>query len=133
MLDLKKDIYVKFFTTVLVLFFIVFSTAYFLIKEFLITTLNPEQYDMVRVIGTYNTIWAEVLILFIFLSVIVFLLVKYFTNRLLRDIEHFTEYLEEINNKNYDAIIKIQHYTEFLRMALIFKNLVKRLKPKSKF
>jgi len=132
LLDLKKDIYTKFFSTVIVLFFIVFFVAYILIKEFLVATLNPEHYDMVMIIDTYNTIWAEVFILFTFLSGIVFLFVKFFTDRLLRDIEHFTEYLEEINNKNYDAIIKIQNYTEFLRMALIFKNLVKRLKPKEK-
>lgn len=132
MLDLKKDIYTKFFATVIVLFFIVFTVAYILIKELLLTTLNPEQYDIVMIIDTYNTIWAEVFILFIFLSVIVFIFVKLFTDRLLRDIEHFTEYLVEINNKNYDAILQIQHYTEFLRMALTFKNLVKRLRPKSK-
>jgi len=132
LLDLKKDIYTKFFATVVVLFFIVFAAAYILIKDFLVTTLNPEQYDMVMIIDTYNTIWAEVFILFALLSGVVFLFVKFFTDRLLRDIEHFTEYIEEINKKNYDAIIKIQHYTEFLRMALTFKNLVKRLKPKSK-
>jgi len=132
LLDLKKDIYTKFFSAVVVLFFIVFAAAYILIKDFLVTTLNPEQYDMVMIIDTYNTIWAEVFILFALLSGVVFLFVKFFTDRLLRDIEHFTEYIEEINKKNYDAIIKIQHYTEFLRMALTFKNLVKRLKPKSK-
>lgn len=132
MLDLKKDIYTKFFSAVIVLFFIVFAVAYMLIKELFITTLNPEQYDMVMIIDTYNTIWAEVFILFALLSGIIFVLVKFFTDKLLRDIEHFTEYIEEINKKNYDAILKIQHYTEFLRMALTFKNLVKRLRPKSK-
>jgi len=106
--------------------------AYFLIKDFLLENVNPINHDMVLLLDTYNTIWSEVIIAFVFISIGSFFLVKKFSDNLLADTNHFTEYLEEINKKNYDAIVQIQHYSEFLRMSLIFKNLVKRLKPKMK-
>ncbi|WP_457743242.1 hypothetical protein [Sulfurimonas sp.] len=111
---------------------LLFVLAYFLIKDFLLKNINPQNHDMVLLLGTYNTIWAEVIIAFVIISIGAFLLVKRFSDKLLEDTHHFTEYLEEINKKNYDAVVHIQHYTEFLRMSLIFKNLVKRLKPKDK-
>ena len=132
MLNLKKDIYRKFFFIFVGTFFLVFTLAYFLIKDFLLEIVNSNNHDILKFIDTYNTIWAEVIIAFIIISIGSFLVVKKFSDNLLADTNHFTEYLEEINKKNYDAIVQIQHYTEFLRMSLIFKNLVKRLKAKEK-
>jgi len=132
LLNLKKDIYRKFFFIFVGTFFLVFTLAYFLIKDFLLEIVNSNNHDILKFIDTYNTIWAEVIIAFIIISIGSFLVVKKFSDNLLADTNHFTEYLEEINKKNYDAIVQIQHYTEFLRMSLIFKNLVKRLKAKEK-
>ena len=132
MLNLKKDIYTKFILIFVGTFSTVFMLAYFLIKDFLLENVNPINHDMVLLLDTYNTIWSEVIIAFVFISIGSFFLVKKFSDNLLADTNHFTEYLEEINKKNYDAIVQIQHYSEFLRMSLIFKNLVKRLKPKMK-
>lgn len=132
MLDLKKDIYTKFLVTIVLLFSAVFSVAYFLLKELLLAQLNPEHDDVLMIIDSYNTIWAEVLIVFVVLGVVAFLYIKKLNDTVMEDVEHFTEYLEEVNKKNYDAVVQIQHYTEFLKMSLIFKNLLKRLKAKEK-
>ncbi len=132
MLDLKKDIYTKFLVAVVLLFSVVFSVAYFLLKDLLLAHLNPEHDDVLMIIDSYNTIWAEVLIVFVLVGVVAFLYIKKLNDTIMEDVEHFTEYLEEVNKKNYDAVVQIQHYTEFLKMSLIFKNLLKRLKAKEK-
>jgi hypothetical protein len=48
------------------------------------------------------------------------------------DIEQITNYLDEITKKNYGAVIKIEYFYEFLQIALIVKNLVKKLHSKDK-
>ena len=132
MLDLKKDIYKKFFVSIIGLFSVVFVLAYLLLKEMLLAHLNPENVNTVQIMDSYNTIWAEVIIAFVFFGIIAFLYIKRLHDALLEDVQHLDEYMQEINKKNYDAIIQIQHYTEFLKISLIFKNLVKRLKQKEK-
>ena len=132
MLDLKKDIYKKFFVSIIGLFSVVFALAYVLLKELLLTHLNPEAVNVVQVLDSYNTIWAEVIIVFVLFGIIAFLYIKKLHDALLEDVEHLDEYMQEINKKNYDAIIQIQHYTEFLKISLVFKNLVKRLKQREK-
>ena len=98
----------------------------------LLAHLNPEHDDVLMIIDSYNTIWAEVLIVFVLVGVVAFLYIKKLNDTIMEDVEHFTEYLEEVNKKNYDTVVQIQHYTEFLKMSLIFKNLLKRLKAKEK-
>lgn len=43
------------------------------------------------------------------------------------DIHQITEYLREISEKNYKAVVKPQHFSEFLYIALTLKNLAKKL------
>ena len=132
MLDLKKDIYKKFFVAVIGLFSVVFAFAYVLLKDLLLEHLSPEHDNILQILDSYNTIWAEVLFAFVLFGIVAFLYIKKLHDALLEDLQHLDEYMQEINKKNYDAIIQIQHYTEFLKISLIFKNLVKRLKQKEK-
>ncbi|WP_297432522.1 hypothetical protein [Sulfurimonas sp.] len=132
MLNLKKEIYKKFFFTLVGVFVVLFSLAYFLLKDLLLSQLNPQHDNIILIMDSYNTIWAEILIAFVMLGTVAFLYIKRLSDTLLEDVQHLSEYMQAINNKNYEAIIQIQHYTEFLKIALIFKNLVKRLKKKEK-
>jgi signal transduction histidine kinase len=50
----------------------------------------------------------------------------------LYDIEQLTNYLDEISNKNYKAIIKTKYFYEFLQISLLLKNLVKKLSNRDK-
>ena len=113
-------------------FVVLFSLAYFLLKDLLLSQLNSQHDNISLIMDAYNTIWAEVLIAFVVLGTVAFLYIKRLSDTLLEDVQHLSEYMQAINDKNYDAIIQIQHYTEFLKIALIFKNLVKRLKQKEK-
>lgn len=61
----------------------------------------------------------------------------YFYNRTLNkvnnDVKQIISYLHEISeNKNYDASLKIDHYTDFLQISLLLKNVAKRLNQKDK-
>lgn len=132
MLNLKKEIYKKFFFTLVGVFVVLLSLAYFLLKDLLLSQLNPQHDNIILIMDSYNTIWAEILIAFVVLGTVAFLYIKRLSDTLLEDVQHLSEYMQAINDKNYEAIIQIQHYTEFLKIALIFKNLVKRLKQKEK-
>jgi hypothetical protein len=114
------------------LFLVLLITAYILIKNLILENINYETNDVVFLLDTYNSIWAGIFILYLFGLGISFFFVKKFAEEITRDVNSFTQYLEEINKKNYEAPIQIQHYVEFLKMSLIFKNLVKRLKAKDK-
>lgn len=132
MLDLKKDIVKKFFVTIVFLFIAVFTVAYFLLKQMLLSNLDPAHDNIFKFLDIYNTIWAEIILVTIFFGFIAFLYIKKVSDALLEDVENFSDYIEEINKKNYDAVVKIQHYKEFLKMSLVFKNIVKRLGQKKK-
>jgi len=131
-LDLKKDIVKKFFVTIVFLFIAVFTVAYFLLKQMLLSNLDPAHDNIFKFLDIYNTIWAEIILVTIFFGFIAFLYIKKVSDALLEDVENFSDYIEEINKKNYDAVVKIQHYKEFLKMSLVFKNIVKRLGQKKK-
>ena len=52
---------------------------------------------------------------------------KKFVFKLDKDIDALTLYLEELNDKNYEAELEIHHNLEFLKISLLLKNIVKRL------
>ena len=52
------------------------------------------------------------------------------SNKLSQDVKEFQKYLEEVSNKNYQAVVKIKYFHEFLEMSLRLKNIVKRLNNK---
>ena len=70
---------------------------------------------------------------FLVLLTIVYFILKKILNRVQEDIDEVTLYLKEISeNKNYEAVVQIKYYLEFLQMSLLLKNIVKRLKQKDK-
>ena len=74
--------------------------------------------------------------LFVFGFLFLFSFVWYFVDKrnkqILSDAKELTQYLEEINAKNYDAVIKTKYFSEFLQIELLLKNLVKRLHKKQR-
>lgn len=48
------------------------------------------------------------------------------------DIAQITHYLHEISAKNYAAVLKPEHFREFLQITLLLKNLVKKLRNRDK-
>jgi two-component system, OmpR family, phosphate regulon sensor histidine kinase PhoR len=48
------------------------------------------------------------------------------------DIKQITNYLEELSNKNYQAIIQTRYFSEFLQISIMLKNLAKKLTNRAK-
>jgi two-component system phosphate regulon sensor histidine kinase PhoR len=48
------------------------------------------------------------------------------------DIEQITQYLEELSNKNYHAIIQTRYFNEFTQISVMLKNLAKKLNNRAK-
>ncbi len=67
--------------------------------------------------------------LFVLLAVII----PYQMSKKIRyDINQITHYLEELSNKNYQAIIQTRYFNEFLQISIMLKNLAKKLDSRSK-
>ena len=69
---------------------------------------------------------------FLFMFALAFYISKKMSEKISYDIVQITNYLDEITKKNYSAVIKIEYFYEFLQIALIVKNLVKKLHSKDK-
>lgn len=119
---------------VLLLFIGAFSvlalSAYLLIKNFLLKHIQINELN--TFLYEYHIIWFELFILFLIFGVLMYFLLHAIGKKIEEDISSLNKYLDEINNKNYDAIIKIENYMEFLHSSLLLKNIVKRLKNKEK-
>ena len=131
MLKLQDDIKRTFFFSYIGSFILFLLVAYISIKELLISYIE-DALLLTKVLKEYDFIWGMLILLFLLLALLSYFIVQRLSKKITSDIESKITYLEEINSKNYDAIIKIENYVEFLKMSLLLKNLVKRLKQKEK-
>jgi two-component system, OmpR family, phosphate regulon sensor histidine kinase PhoR len=54
------------------------------------------------------------------------------SKKIRHDLLQITEYLREVSDKNYKAIVKPEYFSEFLYIALTLKNLAKKLNNRDK-
>jgi len=52
--------------------------------------------------------------------------------RVSEDTKQIIEYLQAISKKNYETIIRINYFQDFLEISLLLKNLIKRVNQKDK-
>jgi len=108
----------KLFFLIAISFFIFLIVSYFSLKSIIVDAQNIE---------LYNQVWIMLGALYIFILILIYLSIKSINYKLSEDIEHFQDYLEEVSNKNYQAVVIIKYFHEFLEMSLRLKNVVKRL------
>ena len=118
-----EQTFTKLFLIIAISFFLFCVSGYFSFKFLIIDMQN---------IDIYNQIWIVLGIFALFILVLIYLSIKSISNKLSKDVEELQEYLDDINNKNYDSIIKINTFQEFLQISLLLKNIVKRLNQKEK-
>lgn len=111
----------KLFSLVAVSFTLFLVASYF---SFKLMIVNPENIEI------YNQVWIILIALALFILLLIYFSIKNTRDKFLEDVEHFQDYIEEISNKNYQAVVKIKYFHEFLEMSLHLKNVVKRLKNK---
>ena len=80
-----------------------------------------------RVMHEFYALWTRIALVFS-IFIIIGLLIAYNISKKIRyDIQQITDYLREVSEKNYKAIIKPEFFSEFLYIALTLKNLAKKL------
>ena len=115
MLNIKTRIYIHFFV-ILSAVFIIMAVAI----EGLVAQL-PKNF------------WLSYLEVVAILYGVSFYVLAKMVAKIQKDMDALTHYLEELNDKHYDAQVHIHHTLELLQASLLLKNLVKRIKkPKSK-
>lgn len=103
-------------------FFIIFFVLFAIVTVMIKFWVDPAKDDPL-----FWTHYVEVVVvLFLFC----FYIVKKMCDKIEADVNALTLYLEALNDKDYNAHIKIRHNLEFLKISLLLKNLVKRLQQK---
>jgi signal transduction histidine kinase len=85
-----------------------------------------------KVMNNFYSLWSKLAITFLVIILISFYISKMMSKRIVLDIEEITNYLDQISNKNYNAVIKPRFFYEFLQISLLLKNLVKKLSNREK-
>jgi len=84
------------------------------------------------VMGYFYELWIKLAASFALFIIIALILAFKISKKVEYDIAQITQYLHEISAKNYMAILKPEHFREFLQITLLLKNLVKKLRNRDK-
>ncbi|MDO9207964.1 MAG: HAMP domain-containing sensor histidine kinase [Sulfuricurvum sp.] len=84
------------------------------------------------VMGYFYQLWITLAASFALFIVIALILAFKISKKVQYDIAQITYYLHEISAKNYMAVLKPEHFREFLQITLLLKNLVKKLRNRDK-
>ncbi len=88
--------------------------------------------SLAQVMSDFYSLWSKLGLVFTFAILIAFYASKNMSEKIVYDIEQITKFLDEISNKNYNAIVKTKYFYEFLQISLMLKNLVKKLSSRDK-
>ncbi len=80
----------------------------------------------------FYSLWSRLAIVFSSFLIIGFIIVYKLSKKIHYDIQEITSYLREVSDKNYKAIIKPKYFSEFLYVAVVLKNLAKKLNNRDK-
>jgi len=85
-----------------------------------------------QVMSDFYSLWVKLLFLFFLVILLAFYASKKMSEKIVYDIKQITNFLDEISNKNYNAVVKTKYFYEFLQISLKLKNLVKKLSSREK-
>ncbi len=99
--------------------------------------LNEEIYirlsmSLEQIMSDFYSLWSKLVLVFSLVIIMAFYVSKKMSERVVYDINQITNFLDEISNKNYKAIVKTKYFYEFLQISLMLKNLVKKLSSREK-
>lgn len=80
----------------------------------------------------FYQLWIRLAASFALFVIIALVLAFKISKKVQYDIAQITHYLHEISAKNYLAVLKPEHFSEFLHITLLLKNLVKKLRNRDK-
>ncbi|WP_321777616.1 HAMP domain-containing sensor histidine kinase [Sulfurimonas sp.] len=88
--------------------------------------------SLAQVMKDFYSLSSKLAVVFFIVSLMAFYISKRMSEKIVYDIKQITNFLDEISNKNYKAIIKTKYFYEFLQISLMLKNLVKKLSSREK-
>lgn len=98
-----------------------------------------DSYRYIRVAQNLNIlekefygIYKKVILIYVVFILIAFFITNKISQKVNYDINQIADYLDQISNKNYRAIVKTKYFHEFLHISLLLKNLVKKLANREK-
>ncbi len=107
----------------LFLFFTIILFIFLIIIYFLLTPSLDS-------LEEYNQTWIKISAIYLAILPFIYFIINTMKIKLLQDLKELQNYLNELSDKNYKAVVKIKYFREFLEMALRLKNIVKRLHNK---
>ena len=84
------------------------------------------------IMGYFYQLWLKLAASFALFIIIALITAYKISKKAQYDIAQITQYLHEISAKNYMAVLKPEHFREFLQITLLLKNLVKKLRNRDK-
>ena len=118
MLNIKQ-----FFISRLLVVFITLFFTYSVISYFLLESLDA---------ANFMSVWISLEILVLILLSVLLSIVNSMSMKLRDETQKIRNYMYEISNKNYEAVLHIKHFQEHLEISLLLKNIIKRLNNKDK-
>ncbi len=85
-----------------------------------------------QIMEEFYLLWQKLFLVFVGIVLVATFVSRQMSSRILYDISQITNYLDEISNKNYRAVVKTKYFYEFLQISLLLKNLVKKLSKNDK-
>jgi len=85
-----------------------------------------------RVMSEFYDLWFRLITVFSLFIGLSLIMAYRLSKKVKHDIDQITDYLKEISEKNYKAIIKPNYFSEFLYVAVTLKNLAKKLNNRDK-
>lgn len=80
----------------------------------------------------FYTLWYRLALVFTVFIVIGLILAYKISKKIRYDLNQITDYLRDVSDKNYRAIVKPEYFSEFLYIAVTLKNLAKKLNNRDK-
>jgi len=117
-----------------------YSTTTHMDYLYVATKLNINKQDLYlrmaapldKIMSNFYAVWMQIIVVLLSFTLIAIALAFNMSKKVRYDIKQITNYLEAITNKEYKAVIKTQHFSEFLYIALNLKEMAKKLLTRSK-
>ncbi|OHE06012.1 MAG: two-component sensor histidine kinase [Sulfurimonas sp. RIFOXYD12_FULL_33_39] len=88
--------------------------------------------SLAQIMYDFYSLWTKLFFVFMGIVIIATFVSRNMSQKVVHDISQITNYLDEVSNKNYKAVVKTKYFYEFLQISLLLKNLVKKLSKNEK-
>lgn len=87
---------------------------------------------LAQIMSDFYSLWIKLFFVFMTIVIVGVFISKRMSQKIVYDISQITNYLDEVSNKNYNTVLKVRYFHEFLQISIFLKNLVKKLNKNEK-